>query len=434
MDPLLGAALQRGPQPAGELKNRLGVSQPTLSRLLARERAGIATLGKGRATQYALYRRIRDLAPDLPVYRVSKSGEIDRIGTLLTIAPERFWYEDTEQPSSSGEHRSIPWFATDMRPQGYLGRFFPGIHQDLTLPERVTDWNEDHALYAIARRGEDMVGNLLIGDESLARWLALPKEPALIPLANRLNSYRQLATQTVAGGIPGSSAAGEHPKFTTVIGDSPADTRHVLVKFSTTPRWADLLLAEHLASLTLRAANHAAVNTEFLQDDTRSYLEVARFDRAGWRGRRGLVSLGALDDQFVGDRAAGWPKSAADLHRAGLIDAVDAQEVRFLSAFGSLIANTDMHFGNISFLCEEYLKFRLAPAYDMLPMLYAPLQNEIPFREFVPPNPKPGHADQWLAALPVAQDFWQRMSRDDRASDEFRAIAAANLELLSGLR
>jgi hypothetical protein len=104
--------------------------------------------------------------------------------------------------------------------------------------------------------------------------------------------------------------------------------------------------------------------------------------------------------------------------------------VRFLSAFGSLIANTDMHFGNISFLSEGYLQFRLAPAYDMLPMLYAPLQNEVPTREFFRPNPRPGHADQWLAALPVARDFWQRLSRDDRASEEFRAIAHANAEHL----
>jgi len=116
-----------------------------------------------------------------------------------------------------------------------------------------------------------------------------------------------------------------------------------------------------------------------------------------------------------------------------LIDEPDAREMRFLSAFGSLIGNTDMHFGNISFLTEGYMSFRLAPAYDMLPMLYAPLQDEVPTREFAPPHPRPGHADQWLAALPVAQEFWQRLSRDHRASEEFRTIAGVNAVRVASL-
>jgi hypothetical protein len=428
----LEAALQRGPQPSVALQKQLGVSQPTLSRLLDRYRVNIATLGKARATRYALYRQIRDLAPDLPVHRVSRSGEAERIGTLLTIVPERYWYDDIEHLKASAEHRSIPWFATDMRPQGYLGRFFPKMHEDLGLPDRVTDWSEDQSLYAIARRGEDVVGNLLIGTESLARWLARRGEPAWIPSTHRLNHYRRLANEAVAGGIPGSSAGGEHPKFTALIGNSLADAHHTIVKFSTSPRWSDLLLAEHLASVTLRASNHPSAVTEFFQDETRSYLEVVRFDRVGLRGRLGLVSLGAMDDQFVGDRR-GWSESASALLRARLIDEPDAREMRFLSAFGSLIANTDMHFGNISFLTEGYMSFRLAPAYDMLPMLYAPLQDEVPTRDFVPPNPRPGHADQWLAALPVAQDFWQRLSRDHRASEEFRAIGSENAERIAKL-
>jgi hypothetical protein len=433
MDTDLAAALQRGPQPALELRTQLGVSQPTLSRMLNRERAGIAVLGKGRATQYALYRRIRDLAPELPVHRVSREGESARIGTLLTIVPERYWYEDIEQPGASGEHRSIPWFATDMRPQGYLGRFFPQLHADLGLPERITDWSEDHSLYAIARRGEDIVGNLLIGEESLSRWLALPKEEVCIPDADRVDRYESLAGLAVAGAVPGSSAAGEHPKFAAFVGDSRVEARHVLVKFSTSQRWADLLLAEHLASVALREADHSAVTTEFLRGQTRSYLEVTRFDRIGPRGRVGLVSLGALDDQFVGDRR-GWPESSSALLRAGLISAEDARELRFLSAFGSLVGNTDMHFGNISFLSEGYPNFRLAPCYDMLPMFYAPVQNEISGREFIPPQPKPGHADQWLSAVPIALDFWRRLARDERASVEFRAIAEVNAGRIAALR
>jgi len=389
-------------------------------------------MGKGRATRYALYRQIRDLAPLLPVYRISQTGEHTQIGSLLTIVPERYWYEDHEDPSSSAEYRSIPWFATDMRPQGYLGRFFPQAHQDLRLPERITDWSEDQYLYAITRRGEDIVGNLVIGEESFARWLALPGDTGFIPTADRIRRYLKLADQAIAGGLPGSSAAGEHPKFTARVADSPATVRHVLVKFSTSRRWADLLLAEHIASMVLRSSGHAATATEFVYDETRCFLEVVRFDRVGARGRLGLVSLGAMDDQFVGDRRS-WPESASALLRARLITESDAQEMRFLSAFGSLIGNTDMHFGNISFLVEGAMKFRLAPAYDMLPMLYAPVQNELPDREFVAPQPKPGHASEWLTALPAALEFWTRLSRDNRASDEFRSIAEANAGVVERL-
>jgi hypothetical protein len=45
--------------------------------------------------------------------------------------------------------------------------------------------------------------------------------------------------------------------------------------------------------------------------------------------------------------------------------------------------------------------------------------------------PPPAAADQWLAALPAACDFWQALSADARASRQFREIAAANAALLS---
>ena len=93
-----------------------------------------------------------------------------------------------------------------------------------------------------------------------------------------------------------------------------------------------------------------------------------------------------------------------------------------------------MHFGNISFLSEGYLHFDPAPSYDMLPMLYSPVQGELPDREFLPSQPKPGHAEQWLAAVSVAHDFWIRLGRDDRASAEFGTIAKVNAERVGGLR
>lgn len=425
--------LRGGPQAAPELRAQLSVSQPTLSRMLGAARGDIAVFGRGRATRYARYRRVRDLPPELPVHRVSIAGESAHIGTLHTIAPDRYWYEDHEHPAAGAQHYSLPWFITDMRPQGYLGRFFPQTYSDLGLPERITDWSEDQALYAIARRGEDTAGNLIVGEESYARWLTLSMKPQVLRQTGRAARYAELADEAVAGRAAGSSAAGEQPKFGVTVAESAKRSRHVLVKFSgslRTPagrRWSDLLLAEHIASVILREHGHSAARSEYLRDATRAYLEVERFDRTGARGRMGLVSLGALDDEYVGERR-GWSESAAALLRARLIDVAEARELRFLSAFGAQIANNDMHLGNASFLTDGYLSFRLAPAYDMLPMLYAPLRDEVPNREFVLPAPRPAHSDQWRPALPVAREFWLRVADDARASTAFRRIARTNAQ------
>lgn len=435
MDAALRNALFSGTQTGAELRATLGVSQPTLSRMLQGARAEVAVLGRGRSTRYGLYRRIRELPPELPVHRVSQDGAIERIATLVTIAPGRFWLADLEQPRASREFESLPWFITDMRPQGYLGRLFPLRYEDLSLPDRIVDWNEDHALYALARRGEDLAGNLVVGEESHARWLALDRDE-LIAEGDRLAAYAQRAEQTLQGRIAASSAAGEQPKFTATIGAISDQAHHVLVKFSpplTTAsgqRWSDLLLAECIAGAVLRAHGHFAAETEYLTDGTRAYLQIRRFDRVGAAGRLGLVSLGALDDEFVGERL-GWAQAGAALLRLGLINAGDARELRWLSAFGSLIANSDMHLGNASFLYEGGPRFRLAPAYDMLPMLYAPLREELPARNFTMPVPTPAAADQWQLAVPAARAFWQTLSADPRASRQFREIAAANAKLLS---
>ena len=142
MDAALANALFSGTRTGAELRGGLGISQPTLSRLLKATRAEVAVLGRGRSTRYGLYRRIRELPPELPVHRVSQDGAIERIATLVTIAPGRFWFDDLEQPRASREFESLPWFITDMRPQGYLGRLFPLRYEDLSLPDRIGDWNE----------------------------------------------------------------------------------------------------------------------------------------------------------------------------------------------------------------------------------------------------------------------------------------------------
>jgi hypothetical protein len=103
--------------------------------------------------------------------------------------------------------------------------------------------------------------------------------------------------------------------------------RHVLVKFSPPvetevgQRWSDLLIAEHLALETLSAAGISSAMSRIFRFETRTYLEVDRFDRVGLTGRVGVTSLSAIDTGFYGapigkisyfHRKADMKRSAAD--------------------------------------------------------------------------------------------------------------------------
>jgi hypothetical protein len=89
-----------------------------------------------------------------------------------------------------------------------------------------------------------------------------------------------------------------------------------------------------------------------------------------------------------------------------------------------------MHEGNLSFRPG----LSLAPAYDMLPMAYAPLRGgELPDFSFAPPQARPEDAVARKKAASAAIVFWQRCAMDDRISKAFREICAANAGRVEGL-
>ena len=119
----------------------------------------------------------------------------------------------------------------------------------------------------------------------------------------------------------------------------------------------------------------------------------------------------------------------------GLIDAEAVATVRRMHAFGELIGNTDMHAGNLSFWLDDALPFRVAPTYDMLPMLWAPgLQGEIVPRNFAPAPPLPAALDAWREAAVWAAAFWDRVAAEPRLSEEFQGFARAAASTLGRLR
>jgi len=107
--------------------------------------------------------------------------------------------------------------------------------------------------------------------------------------------------------------------------------------------------------------------------------------------------------------------------------------MRWLKVFGGLIGNTDMHLGNLSFIRTGKRFYRLAPVYDMLPMLYRPVSGETPPREFAPPMMSAATTDVWPGALLAAQRFWERAGSEPAVSDDFRGICHNNLAILLNL-
>jgi hypothetical protein len=165
----------------------------------------------------------------------------------------------------------------------------------------------------------------------------------------------------------------------------------------------------------------------------RTFLEVERFDRTAVGGRRGVLSLLTLDAQFVGSLRT-WSDSVARLAAAGVVETSQVLPVRRLELFGRLIGNSDMHAANLSFFTRGSRVRGLAPAYDMLPMRYAPQAGNLVKRplELVPPLP--ADAPVWDDASSAALEFWRRVARRAELSAEFRRIARANLDAVAAWR
>jgi hypothetical protein len=239
------------------------------------------------------------------------------------------------------------------------------------------------------------------------------------------------------GGLPGSSVHGEHPKFTTLIRRGN-DYQHALVKFSpftgtaVGQRWSDLLIAEHLTHELLSRNGIATARSEIHQFDGVTFLQMDRFDRKGLDGRIGVTSLHSIDTTRYG-ALDNWVASAARLHRDRWIDSPTMELIRLVFTFGGLIANTDRHFGNLGMWDRYDGQFRLAPVYDMLPMLFAPQNDEIVARVFVPPDPTADTIAAYRPAREFAEEYWSLISKDSRVSTKFREIAAACGGALSAL-
>jgi serine/threonine protein kinase HipA of HipAB toxin-antitoxin module len=170
-----------------------------------------------------------------------------------------------------------------------------------------------------------------------------------------------------------------------------------------------------------------AAHSEIVQTGGRTFLEVVRFDRTPCLGRKGMVSLDAVSNEFVGHNKA-WDEQAVSLFKLHKINEQDYQTILKVFAFGRLIANEDMHNGNLSFFLGEDFSLSLAPVYDMLPMRFAPnTHGEVVERDIKLSQATPLTQTLWIEVGTWAQYYWQQVANDGRMSAEFKAIAKAYL-------
>jgi hypothetical protein len=439
------------------------VGQPRIAQLVKTAGSAITRFGAARSSRYGTARLPNPNPRPLPLYCVEAqdAATLRLVGEVVALAPAPNgdvlvrW----EDGGSSGEllHEGFPCFLADMTPQGFLGRTFAHQNPLLQLPPDVSRWSSDNVFHALSNAGHDMSGAWIVGEAAAEKWLAArhagedaaaPLGGPAVPQRGRAAAFEKLATQTMNGAPPGSSAGGEQPKFLCRVKTVPSAStaagtsgvRAVIVKFSPPretsagTRWADLLCAEHLAQTVLAEAGLPAARTRLVRGATRTFLEVERFDRIGAFGRRPFVSFKALAMARDGDIGDTWFGLAQAFRDAGFVGEKTVAQTRLLAAFAAQIHNTDTHPGNIALqpveaaelsLLGDAPRLELAPAYDMLPMRYRPSPQDgvtMDNSPAAPPPPSPSLLPAWDEAAQLAARFRERLLADETISPKFRAL------------
>ena len=426
---ILNLLIGNGPLSTKEVCDYLHISQPVCSRLLGRLTEKVLVTGRARATRYAAKRNIAGVGTNIPIYKINEKGTASHWGTLTALEPTGFYFESRDTNILNQYYAGPPYFLDDLTPSGFLGRLLPRYYS--MFPADIRHWTEADCFKYWTDFGWDLIGNLILGEKAFQLYLQHAQTKKTVAKSqSQVSIYAKLAINILKEGAGGSSAGGEQPKFLAV---SQKNSQDVLVKFSPpltnaiARRLGDLLVCEHLAHKVLNERGTLACRSRLMKDASRIYLESERFDRVGLVGRRGVVSLRALDLEFVGG-LCNWSQTALELMRQQIIATQTFLQIRFLEFFGKLIGNTDMHAGNLSFFMEGTTALPLAPAYDMLPMLYFPQHDELVTRDLELPVPSPADADAWRAACLGAQAFWQQTLEHSWITKEFKKIAKENLK------
>lgn len=97
----------------------------------------------------------------------------------------------------------------------------------------------------------------------------------------------------------------------------------------------------------------------------------------------------------------------------------------YCGTVGAAFSSVCRYLANLSFFTKGVQMLGLAPAYDILPMMYAPQHAQIIDRPFDPPLPTPADSSIYPRALSAAKDFWKEVQLSWQISAGFKSIAEA---------
>lgn len=409
----VAALLARGePLSAAQLAAATGKSQPSISLAIKALGGRVHRIGAARSTRYALKKDILGLAPEHKLRWLGESHAGFAAAAFTYLAND--WLHVTCQ-SGDGLSRQwlsqhqLPWFLSTLKPQGYLGRKLARWLPQ--LPSDPAQWSLVQLLYSLQYISDP------IGAIAAQQTTARPAHPRISSLAERDAQFDALASEDASQLPAGSSAAGEQPKFVmNVLG------QECIVKFTPpqgTPfgeRWRALLMLEKLALDILQTHSMPSARSVLVQTQCRTYLQSVRFDRDAEQGARHMVAIAALHDEFVKGSWMNWVATSEALAKQGLITAQELSQIATIFAFGHYIGNTDMHSGNLSFFVDDVItpKIRLAPVYDMLPMMWRPdphygLSDSPVRQQFMPAS----FAQEQAQAREWAIEFWEQAAQLD---------------------
>ncbi len=420
---------------AKEVCDELNISQAKFSRISTKIKDKIISYGKGKSTRYAIRRKVEGLGSEFPIYILNNMGVVIHAANIKCIQAKGFIVDSLIPEIKSLAYSDLPYWLDDLRPSGFIGKLIPRKHPELNFPQDVRLWDSTSCIHYWTLLAWDLIGNFIIGEKAYELYLQDLKNPQHAVNQNKLaEQYNSIADEVLSLGTAGSSAGGEQPKF---LAFNQEQQKRVLVKFSPftkgslTDRRKDLLISEHICHVVLNKIQPGlAAESEIVISDSRLFLEIQRFDRTGISGRRGLISLNALDSQFTGSHGS-WREIALELFQNTIISKDMLDNILWRYYFGLLIANNDMHSWNLSFYCLGEKITALAPVYDMLPMFYAPLHEQISDKAFEFKLPPPQDVNIWQDCLKTALRFWQEVSEQRLISDTFRKIAEKNQLILN---
>ena len=418
--------LKRGPSTSREIQAATRLSQSSVARRLREMGDTVVQIQEGRSVRYALACNAFGVNDKIPLGMVDHFGKVSVVAYFRPLSHGGYFLQPVAKisplllgDSGSGLYDGLPYFLHDLRPQGFLGR---QISRKMAtrlegFPSDPRQWTNSHIGKYLISNGDDLPGNFILGEQSILRLSGQP---------NGIISYSKLAEDVMNGEVPGSSAGGEQPKFTAF---SSFYESHVIVKFSPKDdteiarRWRDILITEYHAAQIINKNICPAAENRFFEAEGRLFLESQRFDRLGVSGRYSMISLQAIDAEFVGF-GHNWARVMKRLKDQGQVHEQDVHIAGQLWYFGQLIHNTDMHLGNLSLFIDGDI-FKLLPCYDMCSMGFAPNSGgEVrPFHFDVSEIPDPELDKNVINNLrQLAYTFWEKVAGDEHISNDFRTF------------